>query len=153
MISIIFSLAGHAQEKAIVPGWVKDAIFYQIFPERFANGDKANDPPGTEPWGGTPTTRNYFGGDLQGIINHLDYLSSLRINALYLNPVFASNTNHKYQTSDYLKIDPHFGDEQTFKRLVDSCHARGIRIILDGVFNHTGVDFFAFADLKKNGAA
>ena len=153
MTFALMSPASDSPRPSSVPAWVKDAVFYQIFPERFANGDTTNDPPGTEPWGGTPTTRNYFGGDLQGIINHLDYLSSLGINTLYLNPIFASNTNHKYQTSDYLKIDPHFGDEQTFKRLVDSCHSRGIRIILDGVFNHTGVDFFAFADLKQNGAA
>ena len=134
------------------PAWVKDAVFYQIFPERFCNGDTANDPAGTEPWGGKPSTGNFFGGDLRGIINRLDYIASLGVNALYLNPVFASGSNHKYNTSDYLRIDPAFGDESVFRELVDSCHARGMRIILDGVFNHTGVDFFAFADLKKNGA-
>ena len=147
------SPAGKNPRSSFVPAWVNDAVFYQIFPERFANGDRSNDPPGTEPWGGLPGSRNYFGGDLQGIIDHLDYLSGLGINAIYLNPIFASNTNHKYQTSDYLKIDPHFGDEATFSRLVERCHARGIRIILDGVFNHTGVDFFAFADLKEQGAS
>ena len=138
---------------SFVPAWVKDAIFYQIFPERFANGDPSNDPPGTEAWGGTPTPRNYFGGDLRGIIQHLEYLSSLGINALYLNPVFVSNSNHKYQTVDYMRIDPQFGDESTFVELINSCHARKIRVILDGVFNHTGVGFFAFADVKKNGAS
>lgn len=141
-----------AQHAPFVPAWTKDAVFYQIFPERFANGDTANDPPGTERWGGRPTPRNFFGGDLRGIIAHLDYVSSLGVNALYLNPVFASTSNHKYNTADYLRIDPAFGDENTLKELIDSCHARGIRIILDGVFNHTGVDFFAFADLKKIGA-
>jgi glycosidase len=140
------------QQPAFAPAWVEDAIFYQIFPERFANGDSTNDPPGTETWGGVPKPRNYFGGDLQGIINHLDYISSLGVNTLYLNPIFASNSNHKYFASDYLKIDPHFGDEATFKRLVDGCHAHKIRIILDGVFNHTGVDFFAFQDIVRNGA-
>jgi len=140
-------------EPSFVPAWVKDAVFYQIFPERFANGDPSNDPPGTEPWGGTPTARNYFGGDLRGILQRLEYLSSLGITAIYLNPIFASNTNHKYQTTDYLRIDPHFGDEATFQELIVACHARGIRVILDGVFNHTGVDFFAFADVKKNGAS
>ena len=144
--------AATAQEKTFVPPWAKDAIFYQIFPERFANGDASNDPPGTEPWGGTPTPRNYFGGDLKGIIDHLDYVSSLGVNALYLNPVFASNSNHKYHASDYMKIDPHFGDDAIFRSLVDECHRRGIRIILDGVFNHTGVDFPPFVDIKKNGA-
>jgi glycosidase len=150
--------AGSAHPKgthapSFVPPWVKDAVFYQIFPERFANGDPSNDPPGTEPWGGAPTPRNYFGGDLRGILQRLGYLSSLGITAIYLNPIFASNTNHKYQTTDYLRIDPHFGDEATFRELLDACHARGIRVILDGVFNHTGVDFFAFADVKKHGAS
>lgn len=139
------------EAEAFVPSWVRETIFYQIFPERFANGDPTNDPPGTQPWGAEPTTHNYFGGDLQGIINHLDYISSLGVNCLYLNPIFWSSSNHKYQARDYFKIDPHFGDEQVFKRLVDECHARGIRIILDGVFNHTGVDFFAFEDVKRNG--
>ena len=149
---LIMLLAVHSLSQAQPPGWVKDAVFYQIFPERFANGDPANDPPGTESWGGTPTTKNYFGGDIQGIIDHLGYITSLGVNALYINPIFESNTNHKYQTKDYLRIDPHFGTEHTFKTLIDSCHARGIRVVIDGVFNHTGVDFFAFADIRKNGA-
>jgi glycosidase len=138
--------------QVIVPSWVRHAVFYQIFPERFANGDPSNDPPGTEPWGGVPKSKNYFGGDLQGIIDHLDYIASLGVNALYLNPIFESNSNHKYHATDFLKIDPQFGDERVFKRLVDECHARGIRVILDGVFNHTGVHFFAFEDIKKHGA-
>jgi cyclomaltodextrinase len=146
-----FPCASLAQQQAFVPDWVKDAVFYQIFPERFANGNPANDPPGTERWGGTPKYDNYFGGDLEGIIQNLDYLSDLGINALYLNPIFESTTNHKYHAKDFMKIDPHFGDEAVFKRLLDSCHARGIRVILDGVWNHTGVDFFAFEDIKKNG--
>jgi cyclomaltodextrinase len=147
-----FATISFAQQESFVPRWVKDAVFYQIFPERFANGDSSNDPPGTEPWGGVPKPRNYFGGDLQGIIDHLDYISSLGVNALYLNPIFESNSNHKYTATDYMKIDPHFGDERTFKTLVDECHRRGIRIILDGVFNHTGVDFFAFKDIKEKEA-
>lgn len=134
-----------------VPAWAKDAIFYQIFPERFANGDPSNDPPNVEPWGGEPKVHNYFGGDLKGIIDHLDYISALGVNCLYLNPIFWSTSNHKYHAKDYFKIDPHLGDESVFKHLVNACHARGIRIILDGVFNHTGVDFFAFEDVKKHG--
>lgn len=136
-----------------VPAWVRDAVFYQIFPERFANGDPSNDPPGTEAWGGTPTPRNFFGGDLRGIIQRLDYLSALGVNALYLNPIFTSPSNHKYQTSDYMTVDPHFGDAAVFREFIAACHARGIRVILDGVFNHTGVQFFAFDDVKRNGAA
>ncbi|MEO8168557.1 MAG: alpha-amylase family glycosyl hydrolase, partial [bacterium] len=156
-ITLGLNLPMHASEsvlqekKTFVPAWVRNAIFYQIFPERFANGDLKNDPPNVQPWGGEPTPKNYFGGDLKGIIDHLDYISSLGVNCLYLNPIFWSNSNHKYHAKDYLKIDPHFGDEKVFKQLVDQCHSRGIRIILDGVFNHTGVDFFAFEDIKKNG--
>ncbi|HUI10306.1 MAG TPA: alpha-amylase family glycosyl hydrolase [Bacteroidota bacterium] len=146
------TLTAQSAHGAGAPSWVRDAVFYQIFPERFANGDTANDPAGTERWGGTPTPGNFFGGDLRGIIGRLDYIASLGVNAIYLNPIFASPSNHKYNTADYMRIDPAFGDERTFRELVDSCHARGIRIILDGVFNHTGVDFFAFADLKNNGA-
>ncbi len=154
MLSMFSASAARSIDPSpFVPSWVQDAVFYQIFPERFANGDSSNDPPGTERWGGAPTSRNYFGGDLQGIINNLDYLSSLGVNALYLNPIFESNSNHKYQTTDYMKIDPHFGEEGTFRRLVTECHARNIRIILDGVFNHTGIGFFAFEDVKKHGEA
>lgn len=140
-----------AQQEGAIPSWVQDAVFYQIFPERFANGDRSNDPPGVEPWGGRPTARNFFGGDLRGIIDNLDYIVSLGANAIYLNPIFEARSNHKYDTKDYMRIDPAFGDTQTLEDLVDACHERGIRVILDGVFNHTGVDFFAFADVREKG--
>jgi len=133
------------------PAWARDAVFYQIFPERFANGDKSNDPQGVEDWNAAPKGNNFFGGDLQGIIDHLGYIEDLGANAIYLNPVFASSSNHKYFTSDYLKIDPAFGTTELFKTLVDACHARQIRIVIDGVFNHTGVDHWAFQDIVKNG--
>lgn len=133
-----------------VPDWAYDAVWYQIFPERFANGDPTNDPPGVEPWGGVPTYDNFFGGDFQGVIDHLWYLEELGINAIYFNPVFKSLPNHKYHTTDYYKIDPHFGDEEVFRTLLDEAHKRGIRIIVDGVFNHTGPDFWAFEDIIKN---
>ncbi len=147
----IAQVSADVASKSFVPSWVKDAVFYQIFPERFANGDVKNDPPNTESWGAAPKTKNYVGGDLKGIIANLDYIQSLGANCLYLNPIFWSTSNHKYHTKDYLKIDPAFGDEKIFKHLVDECHKRGMRIILDGVFNHTGTDFFAFEDIKKNG--
>ncbi|MGE5573352.1 MAG: glycoside hydrolase family 13 protein [Bacteroidota bacterium] len=134
------------------PDWAQDAIVYQIFVERFANGDPTNDPPGVEPcWGGTPTRTSFFGGDLQGIIDHLDHLARLGVSCLYLTPVFESPTNHKYDTTDYYRIDPHFGDEEVARRLVDECHMRGIRVILDAVFNHSGFEFFAFQDVLENG--
>lgn len=144
---------GQQEPRVDVPAWVADAVFYQIFPERFANGDTANDPPGVQPWGGRPENHNFFGGDLAGITAKLDHLRDLGVTALYLNPIFVSPSNHKYNTTDYLRIDPSFGDDAAFRALVDACHVRGIRIILDGVFNHTSVDFFAFADVRANGAA
>lgn len=133
------------------PSWVKDAVFYQIFPERFANGDPTNDPTDVLEWGGTPSPRNFFGGDLQGVLDHLDYLCELGINAIYFNPLFAATTNHKYDTEDYYLVDPHFGSNTLLKEFVDSCHSKGIRVILDGVFNHCGHTFPPFVDLLANG--
>lgn len=133
------------------PSWVKDAIFYQIFPERFANGNLENDPAGTEPWGGQPRPDNFFGGDLQGVIDKLDYLSELGITAIYFTPLFEATTNHKYDTQDYLKVDPHFGTNDTLKKLVQACHKRGIRVLLDAVFNHAGQTFPPFVDVLKHG--
>ncbi|MBW7476623.1 alpha-glycosidase [Paenibacillus oenotherae] len=135
------------------PSWVKDAVFYQIFPERFANGNPANDPADVEPWGGKPTRTNFFGGDLQGVIDKLDHLDELGVNAIYFNPVFEATTNHKYDTQDYMKVDPDFGDNETLKLLVQECHKRGIRVLLDAVFNHCGATFGPYLDVKKNGAA
>jgi cyclomaltodextrinase len=134
------------------PAWVKEAVFYQIFPERFANGDSSIDPSGVLPWGGVPTPSNYFGGDLQGVIDHLAHLESLGINAIYFNPLFEGMTNHKYDTKDYMKIDPQFGTNEKMKALVEACHARGIRVLLDAVFNHAGGQFPPFLDVKENGA-
>ncbi|MEB3300166.1 MAG: glycoside hydrolase family 13 protein [Candidatus Sericytochromatia bacterium] len=133
------------------PSWAKDAVFYQIFPDRFNNGDPSNDPVGTEPWGGKPTYTNFFGGDLAGIRSRLDHLKALGVTALYLNPIFQAPSNHKYDTTDYLRIDPAFGDEKTFKALVSDLHARGMRIILDGVFNHTGDQFAGFREAARVG--
>lgn len=133
------------------PEWVKHAVFYQIFPDRFANGDPSNDPENVSPWGTAPSQHNFMGGDLQGIIDHLDYLVDLGITALYLNPIFQASSNHKYNTFDYFQIDPHFGDLATFHRFIAAAHDRGIRVILDGVFNHCGRGFFAFHDILENG--
>ncbi len=135
------------------PAWVADAVFYQIFPDRFDNGDTSNDPSPTTTWGDRPTGDGFFGGDLQGIINRLPYLTDLGITALYLNPVFSASSNHKYNATDYLLIDPAFGTNDGFKKLVDECHARKIRIVIDGVFNHVGTSHFAFVDVKEKGAA
>ncbi len=135
------------------PEWLKEAVFYQIFPDRFANGNPANDPPGVAPWGSTPTRDNFCGGDLQGIIDHLPYLESLGVNALYLTPIFQARSNHKYDTCDYRAIDPAFGDLAVLQHLVDLCHERGMHVVLDAVFNHCGDGFWAFTDLVQKGEA
>ncbi|OEH91658.1 glycoside hydrolase family 13 protein [Bacillus solimangrovi] len=143
----------HQTEQFHAPSWVKDTIWYQIFPERFANGDSTINPPNTENWGSQkPTFDNFFGGDLQGIINHIDYLEKLGITGIYLTPIFLSPSNHKYNTTNYREIDPHFGDKEILKALITMCHERGIRIILDAVFNHCGKDFPLFIDVKKHGS-
>lgn len=133
------------------PDWVRDAIFYQIFVDRFADGDQSSNPPSAAPWGDKPTRSNFFGGDLAGVRQRLPYLVDLGVNAIYLNPIFAAPSNHKYDTEDYLEVDPAFGGTAALVELVTSAHALGIRVILDGVFSHTGDEFFAFRDLVLNG--
>jgi cyclomaltodextrinase len=140
------------QDRFVVPDWVHDAVVYQIFPERFHNGDPGNDPDDTLPWN-EPLTRwdCFYGGDLAGITQKLPYLEQLGINAIYLTPVFQSPTNHKYDTIDYYKIDPDFGDLAACKQMVEEAHKRGIRVIFDAVFNHCGDRFFAFQDVLEHG--
>jgi cyclomaltodextrinase len=133
-----------------VPNWVEDAIFYQIFPDRFANGEKSNDPPNITAWDTLPTSQSFYGGDLRGIIQKIDYLLDLGINAIYVNPIFQSTSTHRYNTTDYLKIDDKLGDLRDFLALLDVAHSNGVRVILDGVFNHCGRGFFAFNDLLEN---
>jgi len=133
-----------------VPGWIQDAIFYQIFPDRFWNSDPQNDPPNVQAWGSTPTSWGFQGGDLQGIIDKFDYLLDLGINAIYLNPIFQSTSTHRYNTIDYYKIDPKLGSLTDFHNLINLAHKNQIRIILDGVFNHCGRGFFAFTDILEN---
>ncbi len=134
------------------PYWVRHAVFYQIFPDRFANGDPSNDPANVQPWGTPPTPHNFMGGDLEGIRQKLDYLQQLGVTAIYLNPIFQSTSNHRYNTYDYFRIDPKLGALEDFDRLRDDLHARGMRFILDGVFNHCGRGFYPFHDVMENGA-
>lgn len=133
------------------PEWVKDTVWYQIFPERFANGDLSNDPKGTLPWGSAePEYDNFFGGDFAGIIDHIDHLVNLGVSGIYFTPIFKAKSNHKYDTIDYMEIDPQFGDKETFKKLVKVCHENGIKVMLDAVFNHSGYYFEQFQDVLEN---
>ena len=134
-----------------VPAWLTRAVFYHIFPDRFANGNLENDPEQTERWGERPTLTNYFGGDLQGVIDRLDYLSGLGVDTLYLNPVFASPSNHGYDISDFYRIAPRLGDENLWRQLVAEARKRRMRIVLDMVYNHTSTEFFAFQDVMEKG--
>jgi cyclomaltodextrinase / maltogenic alpha-amylase / neopullulanase len=133
------------------PSWVKDTVWYQIFPERFANGDTSNDPEGSLPWASDePKFNNFFGGDFQGVIDHIDHIIKLGVTGIYFTPIFKAKSNHKYDTIDYLEIDPQFGDKETFKQLVKVCHENGIKVMLDAVFNHSGYYFEPFQDVLSN---
>ena len=205
MLSVIGPSGRAEAPKEFVPQWAKDAVWYQIFPERFRNGDPSNDPTKEDiagafplvpdlPWRVHPWTsdwyarqdyekdakvpfhhlvqRRRYGGDLQGIIDKLDYLQDLGINAIYLNPVFDSPSSHKYDGMSYHHIDPNFGPDPAGDRaamakenpadpstwvwtsadklaleLIRQCHARGIRVIFDGVFNHMGLRSWPFLDV------
>ncbi|MEE6295135.1 alpha-amylase family glycosyl hydrolase [Georgenia wangjunii] len=155
----------------VVPEWAPDVVYYYVFPERFRNGEPANDPePGVDtyldgpievhedwlerpyvPGGADGSTtdddqynNDFFGGDLAGIIEKLDYLEDLGINTLYLNPIFEAGSNHKYDTADYLSIDDNFGTNEDLVTLTEEAEARGIRVILDTSLNHTGSDSVYF---------
>lgn len=143
----------HEIDGCAVPDWVAQTVWYQIFPERFANGNPAISPKGVRPWDASiaPQVLDFFGGDLQGIIDHLDYLQDLGITGLYLCPIFESPSNHKYDTIDYFEIDRHFGDKETFRQLVKEAHERGMKIMLDAVFNHIGYDSPQWQDVVKYG--
>jgi cyclomaltodextrinase / maltogenic alpha-amylase / neopullulanase len=210
-VLLLFFLSGLSEiifSQPAVPDWAKGVVWYQIFPERFANGDTANDPEASkvfinskripEGWTITDWTSNWFeksewekklggnvrdhlyerryGGDLQGVIDRLDYLEELGIGAIYFNPVFEAVSLHKYDGSTFHHIDVNFGpdpegdrklisseipdDPSTWKwteadklflKLIEEAHSRNIRVVIDGVFNHTGVQFWAFLDIVKNG--
>ena len=133
------------------PAWVRDAVFYQIFPDRFASSERVAKPGPLEPWDAPPTFHGYKGGDLLGIAEKLDYLADLGISALYLTPIFSSASNHRYHTYDYFRVDPLLGGDAALRELLDRCHARGMRVVLDGVFNHSGRGFWPFHHAVENG--
>jgi cyclomaltodextrinase / maltogenic alpha-amylase / neopullulanase len=138
----------HRKELYHAPQWVADTNWYQIFPDRFAKHNNQGD---FKPWHAGPVKNaDHYGGNLQGILSKLDYLAELGISGIYLTPVFASPTTHKYDTEDYFKIDPDFGDEEDLIRLVKEAHRRGIKVMLDAVFNHAGARFEKWLDVRKN---
>src|SRR5512141_489249 len=118
------------------PDWVKDAIFYEIFPDSFAKSSRVTKPSNLEPWDTKPTSYGFKGGDLLGVTERLDYLQDLGITAIYFTPIFQSTANHRYHTHDYYRIDPILGGDQAFREMLDAAHRRSMRVIIDGVFNH-----------------
>ncbi len=139
--------------EVVTPEWVKHAVFYQIFPDRFARSARLPKPAHLEPWEDPPTALGYKGGDLLGVLERLDYLQDLGVTALYFNPIFQSACNHRYHTHDYLRVDPLLGGDAAFQTLLAECKRRGLRVVLDGVFNHASRGFFQFNDVLENGAA
>jgi len=133
------------------PDWVADAVFYQIFPDRFARRDSLNAHLPLEPWESPPTPHGFKGGDLFGIVDRLDSLKDLGITAIYLTPIFASASNHRYHTYDFFRVDPMLGGDAALRELIDECHTRDIRIVLDGVFNHASRGFWQFHHVMENG--
>lgn len=159
-------------EESEVPAWFKEGILYHVFVDRFNNGNRngkpsnpkknsfiyanwEDDPMYIKDENGDVVRWDFYGGNLKGVINKLGYLKKLGVSIIYLSPIFESSSNHKYNTGDYKKIDPMFGDEEIFKELIEKANAKGISIILDGVFSHTGADsiyFDKFNNYHSNGA-
>ena len=132
--------------------WMKTAVFYQIFVDRFHMGNDTKDKSYINcEWGEIPTPKTFAGGDIKGITKKLDYIQSLGCNAIYLTPVFCSVSNHKYDISDYYQVDPQFGANEDLKELIETAHKKGVRIVLDAVFNHCSEHLMQFQDVMKNG--
>ena len=137
------------EERFLTPAWAENQVVYQVFPSRFASSR----PVPEALWYKAPVTPwDELHGDLRGLTDHLEHLKELGVDILYMTPIFRSNSCHKYDTIDYYTIDPAFGTQQDLKNLVDKAHELGLRVILDGVFNHTAPEFFAFADIREKGA-
>lgn len=134
-----------------MPEWTKDMVMYHIFPDSFADGKRTISGHGENVIQDAVEYKSNLGGNIKGIVENLDYISELGANCIYINPIFKANSYHKYDTVDYMDIDPCFGTLDDFKELVRQCHSRDIKVILDGVFNHCGPNFFAFKDVLENG--
>ncbi len=136
------------EEMFEVPDWAANKVVYQIFPSRFA----ASQPVDKKLWYKAPITpMDDLHGDFRGIIDHLDHIQDLGIDVIYMTPSFKSNSCHKYDTIDYYEIDPSFGTKEELKELVQKAHDRGMKVVMDAVFNHTGKEFFAFQDILEKG--
>jgi len=133
------------------PAWVADTVFYQVFPDRLARSGRVAAPGPLEAWDAPPTLFGFKGGDLSGVADRLDDLADLGIGGLYLNPIFTAASNHRYNAADYLTVDPLLGGDAALRELLDAAHARGIRVVLDGVFNHAGRGFFPFQHVLEAG--
>lgn len=133
----------HRADRFAAPAWTRDAVVYNIFPDSFAAGKRLAP-------NGAPPCR---GGTVRGVTENLDYIASLGFNCIYLNPIFAARSYHRYDTLDYYRIDPHMGAEDDLRDLVRRAHALGIRVILDGVFNHVSSDHPFFRDVLEKGRA
>jgi neopullulanase len=140
-------------ELSAPPAWVRDAVFYQIFPDRFASSERVAKPGPLEAWDAPPTHHGFKGGDLLGVVERLDYLSDLGVTALYLNPIFSSASNHRYHTFDFYQVDPLLGGDEALRELLDASHARGMRVVLDGVFNHASRGFWPFHHVAETGTS
>ena len=134
------------EEMFVLPEWARNKVVYQIFPSRFASDQDVPE----EVWYQAPIGHKAdLRGSLRGIINHLDYIRELGADIIYMTPIFSSNTSHKYNIDDYYRIDPSFGTKEDLKELVGKAHELGMYVVLDGVFNHTAIDFFAFKDIRE----
>ncbi len=134
-----------------IPEWARGATFYHIFPDRFARSALGHRRAPVDPWNEPVGRKSFLGGDLDGIVERLDHIASLSVDALYLTPIFTSPSNHKYDTSDYFTVDPDFGGNGALRRLMAAVHERGMRLVLDGVFNHAGAEWPPFVDARRRG--
>jgi neopullulanase len=151
--SAVSRQTGRMDGSVDTPDWVRDAVFYEIFPDRFAASERVPKPGRLEPWDSPPTVHGFKGGDLLGIAERLPDLAELGITALYLTPIFTSAANHRYHTDDYRSVDPLLGGDEALRELLAEAHGRGMRVILDGVFNHCGRGFWPFHHVVENGLA
>jgi cyclomaltodextrinase / maltogenic alpha-amylase / neopullulanase len=147
------AIEGAASGGLVIPDWVKDAVFYQVFTERFENGDIGNDPHQVEPWGTKPWIEQMQGGDLDGVAKRMGYLAKLGVNALYFNPIFEAPSNHKYNTADYERIAPDFGGQAAYEKMLGAAEKHGMKVVLDGVFNHVSHQHEWFRDVREKGPA